>query len=192
MGPELLTTTRVAERAGAGVGTVYRYFPDRIAILQGIADRNMRLLAERFEATVATPRADVEDELEALFHASVDLHRSVPGFRALRTGEHLPSSTRHRGEVVDGLVDEVLAVLAPRHGIALTGPIREGFVDCFHIVDALIAAAFVDDADGDARSLRLAFDVARETVARLVRAEVGPDVGVPPAVAADGRVAPGR
>ncbi|GAA2176174.1 TetR family transcriptional regulator [Agrococcus versicolor] len=172
VGSELLTTTLVAARAGAAVGTLYRYFPDRIAILQGIADRNMRLIAERFGETLATPKADVEDELDALFQASVVLHRSVPGFRALRTGEHLPSSTRHRAEIVGALVDEVLAVVGPRHGIPTTGAAREGFVDCFHVVDALIAAAFVDDPAGDPRALGLAFDVARTMVERLVRGEV--------------------
>ena len=34
IGYERLTTAMVAERAGASIGTVYRYFPDRIAVLQ--------------------------------------------------------------------------------------------------------------------------------------------------------------
>ena len=36
IGYERLTTAMVAERAGASIGTVYRYFPDRIAVLQSL------------------------------------------------------------------------------------------------------------------------------------------------------------
>src|SRR6478609_3975640 len=39
IGFERLTTAMVAERAGASIGTVYRYFPDRIAVLQALRDR---------------------------------------------------------------------------------------------------------------------------------------------------------
>jgi len=41
LGYEQLTTAMVAERAGASIGTVYRYFPDRIAVLQAVAARNL-------------------------------------------------------------------------------------------------------------------------------------------------------
>ena len=41
VGYEQLTTAMVAERAGASIGTVYRYFPDRVAVLQAVAARNL-------------------------------------------------------------------------------------------------------------------------------------------------------
>ena len=43
IGYERLTTAMVAERAGASIGTVYRYFPDRIAVLQALAARNLEI-----------------------------------------------------------------------------------------------------------------------------------------------------
>ncbi len=171
VGTELLTTTLVAERAGAGVGTLYRYFPDRLAILQGLADRNVRVLVARFAETAATPQVDVEDELAAFFHAYVDVYRTEPGYRSVRSGELLPTSRLARGAVVDMLVDAALAVIGPRHGIATDGAVREAFVDTFHVVDALVAAAFLDDAEGDPRSLRLAYEVGRATAHRLLRRE---------------------
>ncbi|MFE4952081.1 helix-turn-helix domain-containing protein, partial [Leifsonia sp. NPDC056665] len=39
IGFDRLTTAMVAERAGASIGTVYRYFPDRIVLLQALRDR---------------------------------------------------------------------------------------------------------------------------------------------------------
>ena len=43
-GIEHLTTALVAERAGASIGTVYRYFPDRVAVLVALAERNLERL----------------------------------------------------------------------------------------------------------------------------------------------------
>ncbi|QCR20455.1 TetR/AcrR family transcriptional regulator [Agrococcus sp. SGAir0287] len=184
VGPELLTTTLVAERAGAGVGTVYRYFPDRLAILQGLADRNVRVLGERFASVASEAREDVLDDLTALFHAYVDVYRDLPGYRSVRTGEWLPSQTRPRGAVVVGLVDRVADIIGARSGAVIDADLRARFVDCFHVVDAVVAAAFVDDPAGDEHLLDLAYDVARAISRRRLgllpsRLEVRASVGEP-------------
>src|SRR5580698_1466695 len=53
LGYERLTTAMVAERAGASIGTVYRYFPDRIAVLQALAARNLELVLGGLRGAVA-------------------------------------------------------------------------------------------------------------------------------------------
>lgn len=45
-----LTTTRVAERAGVSVGTMYQYFPHKQALLYALNERYLDLVAERVEA----------------------------------------------------------------------------------------------------------------------------------------------
>ena len=55
IGFERLTTAMVAERAGASIGTVYRYFPDRIAVLQSLAARNLERVLDRVVAEVRRP-----------------------------------------------------------------------------------------------------------------------------------------
>lgn len=48
-----LTTTRVAERAGVSVGTMYQYFPNKQALVYALNERYLMALAERIEATCA-------------------------------------------------------------------------------------------------------------------------------------------
>lgn len=46
-----LTTTRVAERAGVSVGTMYQYFPHKHSLIYSLNERYLDLLADRVEAT---------------------------------------------------------------------------------------------------------------------------------------------
>ena len=41
-GPRRLTTTRVATRAGVSVGTIYQYFPNKLALLYALLERVRR------------------------------------------------------------------------------------------------------------------------------------------------------
>ncbi|WP_411642095.1 TetR/AcrR family transcriptional regulator [Loktanella agnita] len=50
-GMQGLTTTRVAERAGVSVGTMYQYFPNKQALVYGLNERYLDKLAARIEAT---------------------------------------------------------------------------------------------------------------------------------------------
>jgi AcrR family transcriptional regulator len=50
-GVHRLTTTRVAERAGVSVGTMYQYFPHKQALLYALNERYLDLVADRVEAT---------------------------------------------------------------------------------------------------------------------------------------------
>lgn len=49
-GPQRLTTTRVAERGGVSVGTMYQYFPHKQALIYALNERYLQILAERVEA----------------------------------------------------------------------------------------------------------------------------------------------
>lgn len=48
-GPRRLTTTRVAERAGVSVGTMYQYFPHKQALFYALNERYLVALADRVE-----------------------------------------------------------------------------------------------------------------------------------------------
>lgn len=51
VGPHRLTTTRVAERAGVSVGTLYQYFAHKQALIYALNERYLEALADRIETT---------------------------------------------------------------------------------------------------------------------------------------------
>ena len=66
-GTHQLTTTRVAERAGVSVGTMYQYFPNKQALIYALNERYLQALAERIEATCLACRgAPISRMVEAL------------------------------------------------------------------------------------------------------------------------------
>jgi AcrR family transcriptional regulator len=50
VGKERLTTTRVAQRAGVSVGTLYQYFPNKSALLQAVLRNHLESIAQALEA----------------------------------------------------------------------------------------------------------------------------------------------
>lgn len=60
-----LTTTRVAERAGVSVGTMYQYFPNKQALVIALNERYLNGLAERVEATCARMAGQPATEMVA-------------------------------------------------------------------------------------------------------------------------------
>lgn len=84
-----LTTTRVAERAGVSVGTMYQYFPNKESLVYALNERYLQALAEKIEVVCVKQRgASVTDMVDALietyWHAKTEradvtraLYRSV-------------------------------------------------------------------------------------------------------------------
>lgn len=66
-GPRRLTTTRVADRAGVSVGTMYQYFPHKQALIYALNERYLEALAERIEEACRTHHgAPLDRMVEAL------------------------------------------------------------------------------------------------------------------------------
>src|ERR1700754_3510260 len=88
VGYEGLTTTLLAERAEVAIGSVYQFFPDKRAIVQALARRNMdgyrQGLSARFESETF---AHWWDGVDAAIDIFIQMHRNVPGFRTLHFGD---------------------------------------------------------------------------------------------------------
>jgi len=94
---EDITTSRIAVEAGVSVGALYRFFPDKQAIIDGIAVQRVEEFRSSLEECLAA-----SDGMEApaflgmvidAYVAFLDAH---PDFRAIALGRHISASTRAR------------------------------------------------------------------------------------------------
>ena len=155
IGYERLTTAMVAERAGASIGTVYRYFPDRIAVLQALAARNSERLMGQVSAELANDQhGSAADAIVAVLKATVELFRSEPGYRSVRIGDVLdllPPQTDVPGNAL--VADAVADALVQSYAVSDSAEVRVAVATAIEISDALVARAFARNPRGDATLL---------------------------------------
>ncbi len=153
-GFDRLTTAMVAERADASIGTVYRYFPDRIALLQGLRERAIG----RFRVTVVDRIEEVSPKtwLEAVdcsIDAFVTMYRTEPGFRIIRFADDERGNDdtgEYEGE--SELFAQALAeVLSSEFGLPSGDDLEFRLGIAIEIGDALVSRAFASSPDGDMR-----------------------------------------
>jgi AcrR family transcriptional regulator len=77
-GPGALTTNRIAERAGVSIGSVYRYFPNKAAVVAAICEDETRQEASQLaDATWPFETLSLEEALERLVDFQVERHRRL-------------------------------------------------------------------------------------------------------------------
>lgn len=160
IGFERLTTQMVAERAGASIGTVYRYFPDRVAVLHALRERSVRRFRERVaELLERAEPCNWWQIVEIAIDACVELYRDEPGFSVVH------ASSREAAD--DGLepefADRLASVIEHDFGTLIDpAELRFHLGVSIELADALVNRAFTRDADGDARYLAEAKRVVRD------------------------------
>ena len=142
----------VAERAGASIGTVYRYFPDRVAVLHALRERSIRRFRERVADDMErTELATWWDVVDVALDACAALYRDEPGFSVVHAAPPRDRRRRFRARV------------RPPHGHADRGRVRSRVRRsdelrfrlgvAMELGDALINRAFERDPAGDERYL---------------------------------------
>jgi AcrR family transcriptional regulator len=150
-GFERLTTQMVAERAGASIGTVYRYFPDRVAVLHALRERSIRRFRERVADDMERSRlATWWDVVDVSLDAFAALYRDEPGFSVVHAG---------RRETADGDIEPEFAhrlaslIEAEFGGVGDSQELRFRLGVAIELGDALISRAFERQPIGDDRYL---------------------------------------
>lgn len=162
IGYERLTTAMVADRAGASIGTVYRYFPDRIAVLQSLAARNAERVGERALAELKNHSHDTwTSALEAGFGVFTAAFRSEPGFAALRFGDVLDLRPFVSTPALRLFSERAGAVMVDRFAMFDSGDAKLTLQSVLTLADAITADAFHRDPQGDAAVLHHAISAAR-------------------------------
>jgi AcrR family transcriptional regulator len=150
-GYEQLTTAMVADRAGASIGTVYRYFPDRVAVLQAVAARNLEQVKSTLSAAlIEKAPSTITAAMDVLVDTLAEMFRNEKGFRSLRVGDVLdirPVTSGRGGNAEIATV--VRDYLHEGLGVKLDSAGRLACETAVDVVDALLARAFLNSDRGD-------------------------------------------
>jgi AcrR family transcriptional regulator len=155
VGYEGLTTTLLAERAEVAIGSVYQFFPDKRAIVQALAMRNMDAYLQSLSARFAHETfTHWWDGVDAAIDAYIHMHRSVPGFRTLHFGDvvdlHLLDADRDNNAVI---AERLAELLVDQFQVLDRARLRFALQISVEAADALIKLAFRHDQSGDPRVL---------------------------------------
>ncbi|MGN8050460.1 TetR family transcriptional regulator [Curtobacterium sp. 22159] len=150
IGFERLTTAMVAERAGASIGTVYRYFPDRIAVVEALAIRCTQRLAERFVSALdESGAATWQDACDALIDVTAEMYHSEPGFRAIRFGDAADTGSGESEDRMAALGSTVATIMHERFGVPTSERMQRTWVVLAESAHAVLARAHRDPAAPD-------------------------------------------
>lgn len=145
VGFERLTTAMVAERAGASIGTVYRYFPDRIAVVEALAIRCAQRLAGRFVEVLDESGATTwQAACDALIDMTAEMYRTEPGFRAIRFGDATGSGVGDAEDRMAALGGAVGGVMRQRFGLPENDAVARAWVVLTEAGHAVLARAHAD------------------------------------------------
>jgi AcrR family transcriptional regulator len=167
VGIERLTTAMVAERAGASIGTVYRYFPDRIAVLAAMSLRGFeRYLRRSAETLEQESPATVDAVFTTLIDVAVLMHRDEPGFTSIRLGDQIALPAVDGESAASARLGTALAaVVADELDVADDGTLAARFDIALTTLDALLVRAFVIDPKGDEAAIAACRTVVALTLA---------------------------
>jgi AcrR family transcriptional regulator len=120
-GYEATTTDAIAERAGMSVGTIYRFFPNKSAVMRGVLDRYVEEVDHLFVVLAETTEPSQPlDRLARAIDLFASFHRQDAGFRAIWTSGHSSRELVELGlKLSRWSADRVAALIAPY--VALRG-----------------------------------------------------------------------
>jgi AcrR family transcriptional regulator len=146
VGIDGFNTNLLAERAGVRVRSVYRYFPNKLAVIRALAERNAQKTAELFRALPPLDdRRSIDEVVDATLSAFVAIARELPGRSAVRRAmQATPELRAFEREVNDALARQLAATMSPRS----TRPPAELAVVARTLIEAagaILDLALVDD-----------------------------------------------
>ncbi|MEU1280462.1 TetR/AcrR family transcriptional regulator [Streptomyces sp. NPDC005805] len=151
-GYEELTTRTVASRAGVPIGSVYRFFGNKRALVDALGHRNLDRYGERIAAGLAAvPRGDWRAFVDVVLDEYLAMKRTAPGFALIDFGAQVPVGVRADG--VNGVDSEVAGrlsgLLAAHLGRPADAELRRAVLVAVEAADALLQLAFRAGPPGD-------------------------------------------
>lgn len=148
-GYEELSTRAVAVRAQVPIGSVYRFFPHKRALVDALAVRNLNSYTERLTVRLAgVPAAHWRGAIDAVLDEYLAMRRTVPGFAQVDFGAAAHAEDpQHRAN--HRLADRLAGLLAGHWGSSPDEELRRAVLVGVEAADATLQLAFRVDPSGD-------------------------------------------
>jgi AcrR family transcriptional regulator len=168
VGYDALSTRAVALRASVPIGSVYRFFGNKRAMVDALAERNLERYTERVTHRLAEAGGEGgwRTAMDAMLDEYLDMKRKAPGFSLVDFGNQIPVGSRHaepNHRVADRLTD-LLSVYLDREP---DEDLRRTFLIAVETADTLVHLAFRVAPDGDEKIIEEMRELLRAYLARL-------------------------
>ncbi|MFF8595480.1 TetR family transcriptional regulator [Streptomyces sp. NPDC015220] len=168
VGYDELSTRAVAVRAGVPIGSVYRFFGNKRAMADALAQRNFERYAERVtERLKQTPEDGWRAAVDALLDEYLAMKRTAPGFSLVDFGNQIPLGTRHT-EPNHRVADRLTRLLSRHLSREADDDLRRVFLIAVETADTLVQLAFRVDPAGDARIVEETRELLRAYLGRVL------------------------
>ncbi|WKX69557.1 TetR/AcrR family transcriptional regulator [Streptomyces sp. XD-27] len=174
-GYEELSTRAVAARAGVPIGSVYRFFDNKRALAEALAQRNLDRYAARIDAALAASGVagggDWRRAIEVVVDEYLAMKRGAPGFALIEFGTSVPA-TAPADQPNHLVADRLRALLTRRLGLDDSGEqgerLRVAVLLAVEAADALLRLAFRVDPEGDPVIVAETKELLRAYLARVL------------------------
>lgn len=157
VGYDALSTRAVAQRAGVPIGSVYRFFGNKRAMADALAQRNLERYAERVTLRLQETDGETGKEggegwrtaVDAVLDEYIAMKRTAPGFSLVDFGNQIPVGSR--AEPNTRVADRLTELLAGYLDRTPDESLRRVFLVAVESADTLVHLAFRLAPEGDER-----------------------------------------
>ncbi|MDT0465258.1 TetR/AcrR family transcriptional regulator [Streptomyces gibsoniae] len=169
VGYDALSTRAVALRAGVPIGSVYRFFGNKRAMVDALAERNLERYTERVTRRLAEAGGDGgwRAAMDAVLDEYLDMKRTAPGFSLVDFGNQIPVGARY-AEPNHRVADRLSGLLSAYIDREPDEDLRRMFLVAVETADTLVHLAFRMDPEGDERIIAEARTLLRAYLERAL------------------------
>ncbi|MFF2367984.1 TetR family transcriptional regulator [Streptomyces sp. NPDC058122] len=168
VGYDGLSTRAVAQRAGVPIGSVYRFFGNKRAMADALAQRNLELYTERVGQSLReTEGGDWRAAMDAVLDEYLAMKRTAPGFSLVDFGNQIPVGARY-AEPNTRVADRLTDLLSGYLDRTPDDDLRRCFLVAVESADTLVHLAFRVDPEGDERIIEETRELLRAYLARVL------------------------